>query len=184
MTYGQIYRNIRGTTIRKLWQPVWPPSKISKKTVCLYVYIRAPKPAFGVVCLWCPFFWDSQDGGLRPPSSSPLRGARVLAPDCRGPTAPSSQSPWHRTFGSVWIRKSGSTDPDRIRSGLRVASRHPMTPRYPPPKGRGHSTRFTMAWAYSIEAGYWLHLGHGIANFYSINTALLITYKWCTQYNQ
>ena len=34
----------------------------------------------------------SQQGGLRPPCSSPLRGSRVLAPDCRGPLAPSSQS--------------------------------------------------------------------------------------------
>ena len=50
MTYGQIYRNIWGTTIRKLRQPVWPPSKISKNQVCLYVGIRAPKPAFAQLC--------------------------------------------------------------------------------------------------------------------------------------
>ena len=37
-------------------------------------------------------FLFTQQGGLRPPCSSPLRGARVLAPDCRGPSAPSSQS--------------------------------------------------------------------------------------------
>ena len=49
MTYGQICRNIRGTTMRKLWQPVWPPSKIWKNPVCLYVDIRAPKPPFAQV---------------------------------------------------------------------------------------------------------------------------------------
>ena len=34
---------------------------------------------------------NSKEGGLRPPSISPC-GAGVLAPDCRGPSAPSSQS--------------------------------------------------------------------------------------------
>ena len=36
-------------------------------------------------------FKNSKEGGLRPPSISPC-GAGVLAPDCRGPSAPSSQS--------------------------------------------------------------------------------------------
>ena len=52
------------------------------------------------------FFLYSQEGGLRPPSSSPLRGARVLAPDCRGPSAPSSQSLW-----SNRVRKKGQFHP-------------------------------------------------------------------------
>ena len=37
------------------------------------------------------FYYNSKEGGLRPPSISPC-GAGVLAPDCRGPSAPSSQS--------------------------------------------------------------------------------------------
>ena len=42
------------------------------------------------VCIYS-FHIHSKEGGLRPPSISPC-GAGVLAPDCRGPSAPSSQS--------------------------------------------------------------------------------------------
>ena len=80
MTYGHICRNIRGTTMRKLWQPVWPPSKISKNPVCLYVDIRAPKPAFVQVWPRTPSFtvWRSDHYVTR--HFQPMHHTGVQAP--------------------------------------------------------------------------------------------------------
>ena len=55
-------------------------------------YMHQFKNTFILKLLKCFFIVYSKEGGLRPPSISPC-GARVLAPGCQGPSAPSSQSP-------------------------------------------------------------------------------------------
>ena len=54
-----------------------------------------PMPADYPKIHYISYYVYSEGGGLRPPPTSPLRGARVLAPDCQGPSAPSSQSLWY-----------------------------------------------------------------------------------------
>ena len=99
-----LYFLFLGTTLQKRHLYEWPG----------YIFPKGPfrsrkwdrwRVITGCCCFWLAYTYrisvpfipliKSQGGGLRPPPSSHLRGARELAPDCRGPTAPSSQSPWH-----------------------------------------------------------------------------------------
>ena len=56
---------------------------------------------FGSNCNFLHFYIHSKEGGLRPPSISPC-GARVLAPGCRGPSAPFSQSLWYTYKATIY----------------------------------------------------------------------------------
>ena len=61
-----------------------------------------PQCPIGGGVVLCPLILkDSKYGGLRPPSISPC-GAPVLAPGCRGPSAPFSQSLWYTYKATIY----------------------------------------------------------------------------------
>ena len=94
--------NLNSASLRNTYSPKIL-IEMHSNAVCCYVFLKMPwwqsDSSFPPHPLirdevdeeWARIYIYSKEGGLRPPSISPC-GARVLAPDCRGPSAPSSQS--------------------------------------------------------------------------------------------